>query len=123
MFLYALTVALNIEEIESHLERISNIEPFINQYNREEKTGKDWKKFESSNKTVALNILYVPYNTKEIKHAYVSKHKFKCKNQAVLLMITDGKKRHYLTVKKLSGLLRGIASNHNEDLYRFKCFN
>ena len=27
----------------------------------------DWKKFEQNNKTVALNILYVPYNTKQIR--------------------------------------------------------
>ena len=24
----------------------------------------DWKKFEQNNNTIALNILYVPYNTK-----------------------------------------------------------
>ena len=27
--------------------------------------GKDWKKFESNNKSIALNILYVPHNTKK----------------------------------------------------------
>ena len=35
-------------------------------------------------------------------------------------MITDGEKWHYLTVKNLSGLLRGITSNHKEDFY---CLN
>ena len=34
----------------------------------------DWEKFESSNKTITLNILYVPYNTEKIKHPYISKH-------------------------------------------------
>ena len=29
---------------------------------------KDWKKFELKNKSIALNILFVPYNTKEIRH-------------------------------------------------------
>ena len=28
----------------------------------------DWIKFEKNNKTIALNILYVPHNTKEIRH-------------------------------------------------------
>ena len=34
---------------------------------------KDWKKFESNNE-IALNILYVPHNTKKINIAYKSKH-------------------------------------------------
>ena len=33
-FQYAITDALNYEEIESHQGRISNIEPFINKYNQ-----------------------------------------------------------------------------------------
>ena len=61
---------------------------------------------------LALNILHLPYNTKEIRSAYVSKHDFKYKNQVILLMITDGKKWHYIAVKKLSALLRGTTSNY-----------
>ena len=30
--------------------------------------------FERNNKTIALNILYVPHNTEEIRHAYKSKY-------------------------------------------------
>ena len=37
-------------------------------------------------------------------------------------MITEGEKWHYLAVKKLSALLRGITSNHNEDFYCSNCF-
>ena len=37
-------------------------------------------------------------------------------------MITDGKKWHYLAVKSLSALLRGITSNHNRDFYCLNCF-
>ena len=37
-------------------------------------------------------------------------------------MITDGEKWHYLTVKNLSGLLRGITSNHAGDFYCLNCF-
>ena len=66
---------------------------------------KDWKKFESNNKSIALNILYVPYNTKEIRHAYKSKHNLKLQNQVIFLMIADGEKLHYLAVKSLSALL------------------
>ena len=31
------------------------------------------EKFESNNKSIALNILFVPYNTKQIVHAYPQK--------------------------------------------------
>ena len=34
----------------------------------------DWRKFECNNKTIALNILYVPYNKEQIRQAYMSKH-------------------------------------------------
>ena len=37
-------------------------------------------------------------------------------------MITEGEKWHYLAVKKMSALLRGIKSNHNEDFYCSNCF-
>ena len=95
-FQYAVTVALNHENIENHPERISNIESFVNQYNWEGidfPAGiKDWKKFERNNKTIALNILYILPNTKTINLAYKSKYNRKRENQVVLLMITDGEK-------------------------------
>ena len=37
-------------------------------------------------------------------------------------MITDGEKWHYLTVKNLSGLLRGITSTHYDDFRCLNCF-
>ena len=73
-FQYSITVALSHQNIENHPERISNIEPFINQYNWEGidfPAGiKDWKKLERNNKTIALNILFIPHNTKTINRAY-----------------------------------------------------
>ena len=38
-------------------------------------------------------------------------------------MITDGEKWHYLSVRSLSALLRGITSNQNEDFYCLYCFH
>ena len=38
-------------------------------------------------------------------------------------MITDDTKWHYLAVKSLSALLRGITSNHNGDFYCLNCFH
>ena len=87
---------LNYEQIKSHLEKISKIKPLINLYNWKEiifpSHKRDWKKFESSNNSIVLNILCVHYNTKEIKSAYVSKHNSIRKHQVILLIITDNKK-------------------------------
>ena len=82
----------------------------------------DWNEFEKNNKTIALNILYVPHNTKEIGSAYKSKHLSR-ENQVILLMITDGKKWHYLAGKSLSALLRGITSKHDGYFYCLNCLH
>ena len=79
--------------------------------------------FAQNNKTIALNILFVPHNAKKIRLAYKSKHNFMRENQVVLLMVTEGKKWHYLTEKRVSALLRGITSNHNRDFYCLICFH
>ena len=42
----------------------------------------------------------MPYNNEEIRHAYKSKYGLKRENQIIFLVITDGKKWHYLAVKK-----------------------
>ena len=47
-------------------------------------------KFEQNNKTIALNILFIPHNTKTIRAAYRSEYNNKRKKQVILLMITDG---------------------------------
>ena len=38
-------------------------------------------------------------------------------------MITENEKWHYLAVKNIFGLLRGITSNHDGDIYCLKCFH
>ena len=65
----------------------------------------------------------MPYNTKKISIAYKSKNNLTQESQIILLMISDGQKWHYLVVKNLSGLLRGITSNHKEDFYCLNCFH
>ena len=59
-FQYAVTVALNYEQIKKDPQRISKIKPFIEQYDWK-KTDfpshkRDWKKFKLNNKLIALNI-------------------------------------------------------------------
>ena len=77
-----------------------------------------WQRLEK----VALNILYIPNNTKKIQLAYKSKNNLTCDKQVILLMITNGEKWHYLTVKDLPGLLRGITSTPHGDFYCLNCF-
>ena len=63
-------------------QRISKIKPFINQYNWKginiPSHKEDWKKFKSSNRPIALNILFVPFNTEKIRLTYNSMHS--CQN-------------------------------------------
>ena len=127
-FQYAITTALNHQNIESHHQRISKIRPFINQYNWKgiqfPSHQEEWKKFEQNNKTIALNVLFVPRNTKTIRLAYKSNYNSQQReSQLVLLMITDGEKWHYLAVKSLSTLFRGITSSHDGDFYCLNCFH
>ena len=76
-FQYAIAAALNHQNIDHHPERISELRPFIDSYNWKDieypSYSKDWRNIECNNKTIALNILYVPCNTKRIKQSYISK--------------------------------------------------
>ena len=80
-FQYSTTATLNHQNIKNHPERISNLNPFIDQYNWKGieflSHSKDWKKFEQNKKTIALNTLFVPYNTKQIRPAYKSEYNHK----------------------------------------------
>ena len=38
-------------------------------------------------------------------------------------MISNGENWHYLAVRSLSGLLKGISSNHDGDYYCLNCFH
>ena len=81
------------------------------------------EEFEQNNTSVALNILFVPHNSEEIKLTYKSNYN-KRKNQVILLMINDEANNcYYFAVKNLSelnssGWLRGkketIISGDND---------
>ena len=126
-FQNALDDALNYQNIEKHPQRISKLKAYVNKYNWERiefpAGPKDWKKIERNNKAIALNILFIPRNTEIIRVAYRSEYNNKRKKQVILLMITDGKKWHYLAITNLSALLQGKSSNHKEDFYCLNCFN
>ena len=128
-FKYAIITPLHHQEIERGPQRISKIRPFINDYHWKDiefpSNSKDWRKFEQNNKTIAFNILFVPYNTKQIRPVYISKYNHNRDNNVNLLMIADDNNNnwHYLAVKNTSRLLRGITSNNNGDFYCLNCFH
>ena len=66
-FQNALDDALNYQNIEKDPQRILKLKPYTNKYNWEGidfQTGpKEWKKIEQ-NKTITLNVLYIPHKTK-----------------------------------------------------------
>ena len=118
---------LNYQTIETHPERISKLKPYINKYIWKEIDfpvgSKDWVKFEKNNETIAFSVLYIPCNTKTTSVAYKSKYNNKRKRQVILLMITNGKKQHYLAVTDISALFQRISSNHDGDFYCLNCFS
>ena len=91
-FQYAVTVALNHEEIKDVLQRITKKTPFMNKCNWKEivfpSEKDDWKKFEKNNRTITLNLLYA--KKEKIYLAYVSKHNSNRENQVIFLIIQTG---------------------------------
>ena len=91
-------VALNFAEIESHLERVSNIKMFRDKYNWKvinysSKTV-NLKSFEKNNRSIDLNILYM--KEKEIFLACISKISLNCRKQIILLTIPNEEKEGYI---------------------------
>ena len=102
-FQYAITIALNYDEIGNHHQRVNKVKPFVDKCDWTDINFpshiNDWKKIELNNKSIALNVLYVPEGEKTIRHAFKSKYNLTRENQVILLMITNGEKWHYLSVR------------------------
>ena len=126
-FQYVITIALNYDEIKENHYRVKKVKPFVDKYDWTDinfpSHVNDWKKFALNNKSIALNVLYIPEGEKTIRQAYKSKSNLTRENQVILIMITDGEKWHYLTVRRLSALLKGITSKHDGDFYCLYCFH
>ena len=126
-FKWAIIAALDHEEIKHNLERISLLRPYENQY--------DWKglefplsikkidKFERNNPAMAVNVLFSNKKSqkKNIYTVRMSGRNVKCKKQVNLLMIVDGKKRHYTAIKNISRLLSEL-NGKTQHAYHY-CMN
>ena len=99
-FQYAVTVALNHEEIKKDLQKITkNLTLNINKYNWEaiDFHQKRWsERIDNSNVTIALNVLYA--KKEKTYPASLSKHDYKREKQVILLMIPNEEKWQILNV-------------------------
>ena len=103
--MYALTIALNQKDIGKNPDLISkklieHIPKYSWDYIDSPAAIPDYKIFEKNNEDIALNILYVPYNTEEIRPEYISSYHFTRKNRVTLLRIIDDKETwNFLALK------------------------
>ena len=122
-FQYSVTLSLYHNQINNNPQRISNIKPFINNFNWENinfpPIQKDYENFEINNKSIALNILRANDQGK-ISHHYKSKYNKIRENKAILLIITDNNKQHHVFVKKLNALLKN-KNNHHANYFYINC--
>ena len=79
-FHWSIISGLNYNKIkEKELKKVlkfKRVDTDFSSYQRE------WEEFEQNNTLIALNILFVPHNSEEIKLAYKSNYN-KCKNQVI----------------------------------------
>ena len=120
-FAYSIIVSIHFEEIGKNSHRTSKLKPFIDNYDWTDiifpSKQKDWDKFEINNKDVLLNILSAHETKNKINIIRVSKFNRKRKLQVILFMIpTKSNKSHYVSVKRLSRLCRGLFSHNYGDL-------
>ena len=125
-FKWAVIAALHHEEIKKDHQRISRLRPYEKQYNWEglefPVSIKKIDKFEKNNPGIAVNVLFSNKKMKiYIYTARRSERNVKCKKQVNLLMIVDGEKRHYTTIKFISRLLSKL-NGKTRRAYHF-CMN
>ena len=140
--MFALTIALNHKEIGKNpggisKQLIEHIPKYNWDYTDFPASIPDYKIFEKNNEDIALNILYVPHNTEEIRPEYIFKFNFDRKNQVTLLKITDNNgKWHFLALKSeptedgymkplkaFSRLMYNKSSKSHENYYCYGCFH
>ena len=89
---YAVTVALNYEEIQKDLQRITKVKPFINKYNlkginfpSEKMIGKNLRKIMQQQL-----LMFFMLKKEKMYFAYVSKYNSNREKQVILSMISNG---------------------------------
>ena len=109
-FKWSIIAGLNYNKInEKELKKIEKFKRVDTDFSSHQR---EWEEFEQNNNSIALNILFVPHNSEEIKLAYKSNYN-KRNFQVILLMINnEANNCYYFAVKNMSeskslGWLRG----------------
>ena len=85
-FQWSIIAGLNYNIIkEKELEKLLNFKRVYIDFSSNQRY---WENFEQENNSIAINVLFVPHNSKEINLAYKSSYN-KRKNQVILVMIND----------------------------------
>ena len=127
-FVYSIAAALHHEEIDKNPHRIKKLIPYISNYNWEDikfPTGqKAWKTFERNNNDIALNVFSAHTTDKKLNLMRKLDYNHKRQHIVDLLMITANQNNwHYLTIKNMKRLFRGVTSNHHGDFFRRNCMH
>ena len=111
-FKWAVIAAMKWEEIDRDCQRISKLRRYENDLDWDgikfPVSFRDIKRFESRNE-ITINILAV-----EDKKAYICRKGKEYTRSANLMLITDGNRKHYITIKSLARLLSSQNSKHKE---------
>ena len=125
-FKWSVIIALHQDELKNNPQRISKKhKEFAKKYDFSSLefplSIKDISTFERKNKNISINVLQVVGN----EFSILKRAEFHKDNKVVnLLLISDGEKNHYTTVKDLSKLLGSKNSkNHNKKYFCINCLN
>ena len=80
-FQYAITSRLNYNKIKKkYLKKIETFKRVDTDFSSHQRK---WEEFEQNNTLIALNVLFVSYNSEEIKLVYKSRHNYKRKKHVI----------------------------------------
>ena len=118
-------IMVHYDEINRDHNRISKLKKCIKNYdwnNIKFPTDKsDWDKSGKQNTNIALNVFSAHETSKKLNNIRVSKYNRIRPNKILLLMITDGEKWHFTSVKNEYRLFRDVFSKHHDAYYCLNC--
>ena len=123
-FQYSVTLSLYHEQIGKNYCIITKIKQYTNNFDWKNVNfppqEQDYKTFEMNNKSIAINILYVPSDTGKISYLYKCEFNKTREKQSILLILTDDQKQDYVAVKNLYSLLKD--TNKCSEHFCINCF-
>ena len=124
-FVWSIIISIHYDEINRNHNRISKLKKYIKNYDwngiKFPIDKSDWDKLEKQNLNIALNIFSTHETSKKLNNIRVSEYNRIRPNKILLLMITDGKKWHFTSVKNEQRLFRDAFSKHHDAYYCLNC--